>query len=229
MSPRAATKRPKIAPRRPQDDLEEVFFSHRFLCSILVGLGSDFGSLWAPFWEPKSVIFGIDFWMIFACRSKSDPRAAKSGPRAPKSRPRAAQERPRAGQERPRAAQERPKSGQEQPKSGPRAAKIGQERPKSGPRAAKSGPRAAKSGQERPKSGQERPKAAQERPKAAQERPRAAQERQMSGKELQKSFLFGCLLKGLSKHIYFKKIKRKHTYQTIFDNEKRLQFQTYIF
>ena len=99
MSPRAATNRPKIAPRQPQDDLEDSFFSHRFLLSILFRFGVDFGSLWAPFLEPKSVILGIDFWMIFACRSKSGPRAAKSGPRAPKSRPRAAQERPRAAQE----------------------------------------------------------------------------------------------------------------------------------
>jgi len=89
MSPRAPTKRPKIAPRQPQDDLEDSFFSHRFLSSILVRFGSDFGSLWAPFLEPKSVIFGIDFWMIFACRSKIAPRAAKSSARAPKSLPRA--------------------------------------------------------------------------------------------------------------------------------------------
>ena len=87
MSPRAATKRPKIAPRQPQDDLEDSFFSHRFLSSILVRFGSDFGSLWAPFWEPKSVILGIYFWMIFACRSKIAPRAAKSPPRAPQERP----------------------------------------------------------------------------------------------------------------------------------------------
>ena len=77
MSPRAVTKRPKIAPRQPLDGLEHRLFSYRFLFSILVGFGSDFGSLWAPFWEPKSVIFGIDFWMIFACRSKIAPRAAK--------------------------------------------------------------------------------------------------------------------------------------------------------
>ena len=102
LSPRAATKRPKIAPRRPQDDLEEVFFSHRFLSSILVGFGFDFGSLWAPFWEPKSVILGIDFLMIFACRSKIAPRAAKSGPRAAQEWPRALQERPRAAQSAPR-------------------------------------------------------------------------------------------------------------------------------
>ena len=66
----------------------------------------------------KSVIFGIDFLMIFACRSKSGPRAAKSG------------------QERPKSSQERPKSGQKRPKSGPRAAKRA-------PRVAKSAPRAA--------------------------------------------------------------------------------------
>ena len=104
MSPRAVPKRPKILPRRPQDGLEELFFRidfyHRFWCV----LGSDFGAIWDPFWEPKSVILGIDFLMIFACRSKIAPRAA----------------------------QEPPKSGQEPPKSLPRAAKSGQESPKSG-------------------------------------------------------------------------------------------------
>ena len=77
LTPRSIPKRPKIVLRRPQDGLEEVFFSHRFLSSILVGLGFDFGSLWAPFWEPKSVIFGIDLLMIFACRSEIAPRAAR--------------------------------------------------------------------------------------------------------------------------------------------------------
>ena len=77
LTPRSIPKRPKIVLRRPQDGLEEVFFSHRFLSSILVGLGSDLGSLWAPFWEPTSVIFGIDLLMIFACRSEIAPRAAR--------------------------------------------------------------------------------------------------------------------------------------------------------
>jgi hypothetical protein len=100
-----------------------MFFWHRFLSSILVGLGFDFGSLWAPFWEPKSVIFGIDFLMIFACRSEIAPRAAKScqeppksSPRAPKSGPRGAQERPKTAQERPREPQERQKVTQEGPR-----------------------------------------------------------------------------------------------------------------
>jgi len=61
MTPRGDPKRPKIAPKRFQDGFGSVLFSHRFLSSILVGFGFDFGSLWAPFWEPKSVILGIVF------------------------------------------------------------------------------------------------------------------------------------------------------------------------
>ena len=104
LTPRSIPKRPKIVLRRPQDGLEEVFFSHRFLSSILVGLGVDLGSLWAPFWEPTSVILGIDFLMIFACRSKIAPRAPKSGQEHPKSSPRAPKSGLRGAQERPRAA-----------------------------------------------------------------------------------------------------------------------------
>ena len=104
-------------------------FSHRFLHRFLVDLGVILGA----FGESKSVIFGIDFGMIFACRSKSGLRAPKRGPRAAKSGPRA------------------PKSGQEPPKSAPRAAKraprqSGQDRPESA--------------QDRPKSAQDRPKTA---------------------------------------------------------------------
>ena len=113
MSPRAATQRPKIDPKQPQDDLEEVFFSHGCSSSILVRFGCDFGPLWAPFLEPKSVIFRIDFWMIFACRSKIAPGAAPEPPRASQERRRAAQERPREPQERPKSDPKRPKSGQE--------------------------------------------------------------------------------------------------------------------
>ena len=90
-----------------------VLFSHRFLHRFLVDLGIDFGALLGAFGGSKSIIFGINFGMIFACRSKSGLRAPKSSPRAPKSPPRAPQERPRATQERPRAPQECPKSRQE--------------------------------------------------------------------------------------------------------------------
>ena len=50
MTPRSVPKRPKIAPKRFQGGLEEVFFAHRFLSAIFVHFGSDFGSLWGAFW-----------------------------------------------------------------------------------------------------------------------------------------------------------------------------------
>ena len=89
MTPRAVPKRAKIVPKRLQDGLEEVFFSHRFLHRFLVAFWRDFGGIWGGFWDPKSVIFGIDFLMIFVCRSKVAPRAAKSSSRATKGGPRA--------------------------------------------------------------------------------------------------------------------------------------------
>ena len=58
MTPRSVPKRPKIAPKRFQGGLEEVFFAHRFLSAIFVHFGSDFGSLWGPFgpfWRSKIV------------------------------------------------------------------------------------------------------------------------------------------------------------------------------
>ena len=45
---------PKIDPRRLQDDLQDLLFSSLFLSWILVCLGSDFGSILAPLWDPKS-------------------------------------------------------------------------------------------------------------------------------------------------------------------------------
>ena len=94
-------------------------FWHRFLASIFDRFLDRFGcQKGGSHTHPRAhmhTLFSIDFWLIFACRSKSRPRAAKSGPRAAKSGPRAAQERPRPAQERPRAT-----------KSSPRAAKNGQ-------------------------------------------------------------------------------------------------------
>ena len=110
--------------------------SYRFLQRAFNVFLPDFGVILEVFWESNSDILGVDFSWIFACRSKSGPRAAKSSPRA--------------GQGGARAAQEQPKSGQEQPKSGPRAA---QERP----RAATSGQEQLRAAQERPSSGKKRP------------------------------------------------------------------------
>ena len=49
MTPRSVPRRPKIIPRRLQGGLEEVLFSHRFLSSILVRFGSDFGAILEAF------------------------------------------------------------------------------------------------------------------------------------------------------------------------------------
>ena len=45
-------RRPKIDPRRLQDDLQDILFSTSFLSSISVRLEFDFGSIWAPSWPP---------------------------------------------------------------------------------------------------------------------------------------------------------------------------------
>ena len=71
-----------------------------FLIAFLDGFWMDFGVILGSFWEPKSVILGINFLMIFAYRSKSGPRAPKSSPRAPKSTPRMPKRAPRAPEER---------------------------------------------------------------------------------------------------------------------------------
>ena len=42
-----------------------VLFSHRLLHRFLVDLGVDFGGIVGAFGRSKSVIFGIDFGMIF--------------------------------------------------------------------------------------------------------------------------------------------------------------------
>ena len=60
---------------------------------FLVRFWGHFGNILEPFWRSTSVIFGIDFLMIFACRSKSGPRAAKSG-----QRPESGQKRSKSGE-----------------------------------------------------------------------------------------------------------------------------------
>ena len=90
LTPRGDRKWTKIAPRWPQDGLISVLFSFRFLYRFFVVCWFNFGAILGDFWEPKSIIFGIYFCMIFACRFKIAPRAAKSGPRAAKSGLRAA-------------------------------------------------------------------------------------------------------------------------------------------
>ena len=54
LTPRARQDRPKIGPRRLQDDLQELFFSSSFLTSILVHLQSHLGLILATFEAPKA-------------------------------------------------------------------------------------------------------------------------------------------------------------------------------
>ena len=99
-------------PRRPKIVLVRFFLSLRFLASTFDHFLSDLGLILGGFGVPKSIIFGIEISWIFACRSKSGPRAAMGGPRAAKGGIRAARRGPRATKSGPRAP-ERPKSGQE--------------------------------------------------------------------------------------------------------------------
>ena len=101
-------------PRRPKIVLVRFFLSLRFLASMFDHFLSDLGLIFGGFGVPKSIIFGIEISRIFACRSKSGPRAAMGGPRAAKGGTRAARRGPRATKSGPIAAQ-----------SGPRVAKSG--------------------------------------------------------------------------------------------------------
>ena len=102
-------RRPKIDPRRLQDDLQDLLFSTSFLSSILVRLGSDFGSIWAPSWPP----FGSQ--NLHKCRGSADPVELKTtltthdGPRRPQEAPKTPQELPKSLPRPPRSSQERPK------------------------------------------------------------------------------------------------------------------------
>ena len=125
---KTAQDRPQTVPGR---SCRGVFFGSFFALifdRFLVRFWSALGPLLATIWRPKSIIFGIEISWIFACRSKSGPRAAMGGPRAAKGGTRAARRGPRATKSGPIAAQERPRAPQERP----RAAKSGLERPKSG-------------------------------------------------------------------------------------------------
>ena len=118
-------------PRRPKIVLVRFFLSLRFLASMFDHFLWELGLILEGFGVPKSIIFGIKISWIFACRSKSGPRAAMGGPRAAKGGTRAARRGPRETKSGPIAAQERPRAAKERP----RAAKSGPERP----RVAKSG------------------------------------------------------------------------------------------
>ena len=119
MRSRDDPKRPKIVPRRPQDGLISTFLSLHFLHRFFVVFWFDFGAIWEGFGEPKSVILGIIFWMIFACASKIAPRAPQEAPKTAPGGPKSVQEAPQsvpiAPQEAPRAPPKRPKTSKKVP------------------------------------------------------------------------------------------------------------------
>ena len=111
--PRRHLKRAKIAPRRPQDGLEELLFRCRNLSSILVRFGCRFGAILGPFWRP--------FWDQNS--SKNRPEI----PRSPQEPPRASQEPSRAARRHPRGPKRHPKGTQNEPKGTPKYPKGTQE------------------------------------------------------------------------------------------------------
>ena len=125
---RGHRKRPKIAPRRSQDGLDEVLFRCSILSSILVRFWSDFGSLLGP----QMGHFGGRFLAFFRTspqwRPKSAPRGAKrlqkGAPGGPKRRPRGLKSAQKGAQEAPRG----PKRPQEEPKGKRKREEIGPKR-----------------------------------------------------------------------------------------------------
>ena len=96
-------------------------FSHWFLASIfgrfLVRFWGHLGRLLGGFWGSKSVIFGIDFLMIFECRSMCACMCLRASESVRVCRPGAVQERPRAAKSGPRRSNSGAKAAQERPKT----------------------------------------------------------------------------------------------------------------
>ena len=120
--PRRHQKRPKISPRRAQDDLKATFFHVGFCLRFWCVLGSHFGSILAPQMGHFGGPFLVFFWMSPQGRPKSAPRGAKRPQRAP-------QETPKGAPGGPKSAPRGPKSAQKGPQETPRGFKRPQEEP----------------------------------------------------------------------------------------------------
>ena len=126
-APKTTQDRPKIAPRRLQDDLQELLFSSSFLSSILLRLGSDFDFNLAPLGHPKAAIRGFlrplklpktthddqDGLKMPQDAPKTPQDSAKSRPRPPKVPPRPPSDAPKRPQIDPRHPQNNQKSTQD--------------------------------------------------------------------------------------------------------------------
>ena len=117
MTPRRHPRRPKIDPRRLQDDLQELLFSTSFLSSILVRLGSDFGLILAPLEAPKWRASAGLVGFFMTLKAHDGPRWPQDRPRRPQDPPRCPKSRPRAPQRPPRPPQNDQKSTQDPPKT----------------------------------------------------------------------------------------------------------------
>ena len=117
MTPRRHPRRPKIDPRRLQDDLQELLFSTSFLSSILVPLGSDFCLILPPLEAPKCRGSAGIFGFFMTLKAHDGPRWPQDRPRRPQDPPRCPKSRPRAPQRPPRPPQNDQKSTQDPPKT----------------------------------------------------------------------------------------------------------------
>ena len=102
MTSRGHRKRPKIAPRRSQDGLDEVLFRCSILSSILVRFWSDFGPLLAPQMGQFGGLFFAFFRTSPQWRPKRRQEAPKGAPGGPKRRPRGPKSAQKGAQEAPR-------------------------------------------------------------------------------------------------------------------------------
>ena len=116
MPPRRHPRRAKIAPRRLQDDLQELLFSSSFLSSILVRLGSDFDFNLAPLGRPKAAIRGDLRPLKLPKTTHDDQDGLKMPQDAPKTPQDPAKSRPRLPKVPPRPPSDPPK----RPKIDPR-------------------------------------------------------------------------------------------------------------
>ena len=111
LTPRRRPRRPKIDPRRLQDDLQELLFSTSFLSSILLRLGSDFCLMLASLWGAKfGGAPGLSNTKI-APNTHDGPRRFQDRLRGPQDRPRCPQEVPKTPPKTPQTPPKRPKIG----------------------------------------------------------------------------------------------------------------------
>lgn len=117
LGPRGGPRRPKIALRRPQDILEEVFFRYRKMSSIWVRLDAVLVPFWlplgTPYWKPQLI-------KKFNLKSQDRRKRIQEALKGTRESPRGTQKTPESTQE---CTREHLKVSQEHQKSTQKAAK----------------------------------------------------------------------------------------------------------